>query len=88
MNFQCNSSINSTVLILIDYLGMTVIKIYIVSYRDKENEMDEWDQTDERVRDLEIIEREWCVQGQSVMFFIHLFVMKTCYICVLVILLR
>lgn len=58
MNFQCNSSINSTVLILIDYLGMTVIKIYIVSYRDKENEMDEWDQTDERVRDLEIIERE------------------------------
>lgn len=58
MNFQCNSSINSTVLILIDYLGMTVIKIYIVSYRDKENEMDEWDQTDERVRDLEIIECE------------------------------
>lgn len=45
-------------MILIDYLGMTVTKIYIVSYSDKENEMEEWDQTDERVRDLEIIERE------------------------------
>lgn len=50
--------------------------------------MEERDQRNERVRDLEIVEPECCVQGQSLMFFIHLFMIKTFYNYVLLILLK
>lgn len=50
--------------------------------------MEERDQRNERVRDLEIVEPECCVQGQSLMFFIHVFVIKTFYNYVLLTLLK